>query len=99
LNGQSLVPLIRGDKETQDRPLLAWWFPHPQGHGRQPCQAILKDDWNLVHYIEKNETELYNLINVVGERNDLAETEPERTCEMLATLNEWIEETQQGESN
>jgi arylsulfatase A len=99
LDGQSLVPLIRGDKETLSRPFLAWWYPHPNVHGTHPCQAILKDDWKLVHYIEENETELYNLVNDVGERNDLAKAETERTREMLTTLNEWVEETREGENN
>ena len=55
--------------------------------------------WKLIHYIEEGETELYNLADDEGERNDLAETSPERTREMLATLNKWIEETREGENN
>ena len=95
LDGRSLVPLIRGGKKTLDRPFLAWWFPHPNGHKRLPCQAILKDGWKLVHYIKLNETELYNLDKDVGEKNDLAKTQPERTRELLATLNQWVEETRE----
>ena len=98
VDGLSLVPLIRGDEETLNRPFLAWWYPHSNVHGTHPSQAILKDEWKLVHYIEENETELYNLANDVGEKNNLALSEPERTREMLATLNEWVEETQQGEN-
>jgi arylsulfatase A len=95
LDGRSLVPLIRGDKQTLNRPFLAWWFPHPNGHRRLPCQAILKDGWKLVHFIKLNETELYNLDRDVGEKNNLAKAEPERTRELLATLNQWIDDTRQ----
>ena len=98
VDGLSLVPLIRGERKPLDRPFLAWWFPHPQGHGRQPCQAILKDGWKVVHYIKQNETELYNLDKDEGERNDLAKAEPERTREMLNTLNEWVEDTREREN-
>jgi arylsulfatase A len=98
VDGLSLVSLISGDKKRLDRPFLAWWFPHPQGHGRQPCQAILKDGWKLVHYIKQNETEFYRLDADEGERNDLSKAQPERTREMLATLNEWVEETREKES-
>jgi arylsulfatase A-like enzyme len=94
LDGQSLVSLIRGDKHSLNRPFLAWWYPHPQGHGRQPCKTILKDGWKLVHYIEQNETELYNLDKDVGEKNDLVEAQPEKTRELLETLNLWIQQTQ-----
>lgn len=59
----------------------------------------MKDGWKLIHYIEENETELYNLDKDEGERNDLAKAEPERTREMLNTLNEWVEETRQKKTN
>jgi arylsulfatase A len=95
VDGLSLVPLIRGDKKTLDRPFLAWWYPDPKGHKRQATQAILKDGWKLVHFIKLNETELFNLDGDIGERNDLSKAHPEKTREMLATLNEWAEETRQ----
>ena len=93
VDGLSLVPLIRGDKKTLDRPFLAWLYPDPQGHRRQATQAILKDGWKLVHFIKLNETELFNLDEDIGERNDLSKNHPEKTREMLATLNEWAEDT------
>jgi arylsulfatase A len=93
VDGMSLAPLIRGDKKTLHRPFLAWWYPDPTGHGRQAVQAILQDGWKLVHFIKLNETELYRLADDVGERNDLSKAHPERTREMLATLQEWVEET------
>ena len=43
--------------------------------------------------MDENETELYKLDNDVGEKNDLAKAEPERTRELLETLNQWVEET------
>jgi len=98
VDGRSLVPLIRGDKKTLNRPFLAWWYPHANGHGTQPCQAILKDGWKLVHYMKQNETELYRLDRDEGERNNLAKAQPERTRELLTTLNQWIEETREKQS-
>lgn len=65
-----------------------------KGHRRQATQAILKDGWKLVHFIKLNETELFNLDEDIGERNDLSKNHPEKTREMLATLNEWAEDTQ-----
>jgi hypothetical protein len=37
----------------------------------------------LIHYIEANEMELYDLDIDQSERNNLAQAEPERTREML----------------
>ena len=93
VDGRSLVPLIHGEQKTLNRPFLAWWYPHSNGHGTQPCQAILQDSWKLVHYMEQNETELFRLDGDEGERNDLARDQPEKTRELLETLNQWVKET------
>jgi arylsulfatase A-like enzyme len=92
IDGRSLVPLIYGKTKTLGRPFLAWWYPH-SGHGAQPCQAILKDGWKLVHWMNQNETELYNLDEDEGERNDLAKKEPGKARELLQILNKWVKET------
>ena len=93
VDGRSLVSLIHGKTKTLDRPFLAWWYPHANGHGTQPCQTILQDGWKLVHWMNQNQTELYRLDDDVGERNDLAKKEPKKTRELLETLNQWVKET------
>jgi arylsulfatase A len=92
IDGHSLVSLIHGKTKTLDRPFLAWRHPH-SGHGAQPCQAILKDGWKLVHWMNQDETELYHLDEDEGERNDLAKKEPKKAGELLQTLNKWVKET------
>ncbi|MBT7741323.1 MAG: hypothetical protein HN727_05925 [Opitutae bacterium] len=82
VDGRSLVSLIHGKTKTLDRPFLAWWYPH-SGHGAQPCQAILKDGWKLVHWMNQNEIELYHLDEGEGERNDLAKKELGKARELI----------------
>ncbi|MFT5497251.1 MAG: arylsulfatase A-like enzyme [Kiritimatiellia bacterium] len=89
----SLVPLIHGKQKTLNRPFLAWWYPHANGHGTQPCQAILKDGWKLVHFMKQDEAELYRLDVDEGERKNLANEQPEMTDALLETLNQWVEAT------
>jgi hypothetical protein len=43
--------------------------------------------------MEANETELYNLDIDQSEQNNRAPVEPERTREMLETLNQWVKGT------
>ena len=93
VDGRSLVSLIHGKTKTLGRPFLAWWYPHANGHGTQPCQTILKDGWKLVHWMNRNETELYRLDDDMEERDDLAKKEPEKARELLQTLNQWVKET------
>ena len=78
---------------SEARPFLAWWYPHANGHGTQPCQAILKDGWKLVHWMNQKETELYRLDDDVGEKNYLAKKEPKKAHELLQTLNKWVKDT------
>jgi hypothetical protein len=40
--------------------------------------------------MEQNETELFRLDDDEGERNDLARDQPEKTRELLETLNQWV---------
>ncbi len=56
LDGQSLVPLIRGDKQSLGRPFLAWWYPHSNGHGTHPCQAILQEGWDVFRVRSSEDT-------------------------------------------
>ena len=67
--------------------------PHANGHGTQPCKAILKDGWKLVHFTEENETELYELDKDEGERNNFAKVESKRARQLLATLQAWVKVT------
>ncbi len=95
VDGRSLVPLIRGEVKTLERPFLAWWYPHQSVHGMKSSQVILKDGWKLIHYLGLNETELYHLAEDESETNDLAEKHPEKTQQLLATLNQWVKDTKQ----
>jgi len=74
--------------------LISGQYPARDGNGVYNVVS-LKDGWKLVHWMNQNETELYILADDVGERNDLSQAQPQRTREMLATLNEWVKETRQ----
>lgn len=82
-------PVIRGrDKEFRTRPV----------------SVIRKGDWKLLLYHEEwvldggkekldtnHAVELYNLVEDIGERNDLALTRKDKRDELLADLLAWIE--------
>jgi arylsulfatase A-like enzyme len=91
VDGVSLVPLLRGVK-IAPRPLF-WHYPHYGNQGGEPSSIIRKDDWKLIHYWEDNRNELYYLPDDIGEQHDLAAREPERTSQLWAQLQAWLEET------
>ncbi len=105
-DGQNLIPLLKGEMVTMDRPLF-WHFPvyleaydihHNENRDSlfriRPGSVVRFGDWKLHHYFEDDEYELYNLKKDVEERNNVVEEFPGKFQEMQGLLNAWREETQ-----
>lgn len=86
VEGVSLVPLLeqRGDFS---REALYWHYPHY--HHSTPAGAIRMGDYKLLEFFEDGHLELYNLKNDLGEKANLAETQPDRARRMQKTLAAW----------
>jgi len=89
LDGESLVPLVKGEKTAETRPLF-WHFPHYSNHGQQsPCSVIRYGDYKLIEYFENFKVQLFNLKNDPREQNDLSKTEPDKVNELREMLHDW----------
>jgi len=86
IDGISFLPTLMGKENQKQHDYLYWEF-HEKG-GRQ---AVRKGDWKLVRYDvftpEKTSTELYNLVNDIGEENNVAAENPELVKELLGLMN------------
>jgi arylsulfatase A-like enzyme len=91
LDGQSLVPLLKGDK-TLDRDALFWHYPHYSNQGGIPGGAIRVGDYKLIERFENGRAHLYNLKADIGERNDLAVTMPDQVAVMRSKLHAWYKD-------
>ncbi len=103
LDGQSLLPLLKGEvNELSQRPLF-WHFPaylesykvideqrDPLFRTR-PCSIIRLGDYKLHEYFEDGALELYNLKQDIREQHNLAEQNPEKLRELHRILKEWQE--------
>lgn len=89
VDGQSLVPLLRGEKESLGRQDLYWHYPHYSNQGGFPGGAVRSGDWKLVERYEDGRVHLYNLKDDPGEQNDLAAQNPERVAQMRGRLHKW----------
>jgi arylsulfatase A-like enzyme len=88
LDGQSIVPLLKG-KKIKDRAIY-WYFPHYSNHGMQsPGGAVRYGDYKLLEYFENNTVQLFNLSADPGEQLDLSRTHPEKANELRAMLHKW----------
>jgi arylsulfatase A-like enzyme len=88
LDGVSLVPLFRGRSGLPDRSLF-WHYPHYGNQGGAPGAAIRRGDWKLIEWFEDGRVELYNLARDIGEKADLAASEPDRVMRLRDQLHAW----------
>ncbi|WP_299551520.1 arylsulfatase [Seonamhaeicola sp.] len=76
IDGISYLPTLIGETQKQ-HDYLYWEFNESKG----PVQAIRKDNWKAVKYLDKD-LELYDLSIDLGEENNLAKENPEMVKEM-----------------
>jgi arylsulfatase A-like enzyme len=106
LDGKSILPVLTGTGTMDQRPLF-WHFPiYLQSYLKddgstqdplfrtRPGSAVRLGDWKLIHYFENNDLELYNLKEDLSEKNNLAQSNPEKRKELLEILEDWRKETQ-----
>ncbi|MGC4016057.1 MAG: sulfatase [Luteolibacter sp.] len=91
IDGVSLKPLLAGGT-IEPRPLF-WHYPHYGNQGGEPSSVVRDGDWKLIHYWEDGHNELYRLTADIGERHDLAATEPEQAARLWEKLQAWLKET------
>lgn len=89
--GVNISPLIRG---TSIEPRsLYWHFPHYSNHGmHSPGGAIRSGRFKLLEYFENDSVQLFDLVNDIGEQNDLSATETEKVKELRKKLELWRKE-------
>ncbi len=105
-DGQSLVPLLKQEKDTSfdSQRALFWHFPaylqaskmegresrDPQFRTR-PCSIIRQGKWKLHQYFEDNGLELYDLESDPGEQHNLAGQRRDVRDRLLKQLQQWQE--------
>lgn len=87
LDGQSLLPVFRGGT-LGERDL---YFHYPHYHHGRPAAALRRGDYKLIRYFGAEPgPELYNLAKDIGETDNLAAAQPERTAAMSRSLLQWL---------
>ena len=88
VDGRSFVPALR--EEDYDRGPIYWHFPHYSNHGYQsPNGAIRSGRYKLIEYYENGTVQLFDLQNDLGEKNDLAKSDPATTQKLQKMLEDW----------
>ncbi len=94
MDGTSLVPILKGGTEPEERPLFFVWtrgYPQPYSN-----MAVRKGPFKLVGQTEYGEStdllQLYNLEEDPYEQIDMSNEYPEIKADLLEELNLWYEE-------
>ncbi len=91
MDGRSFVPALKA--QVYDRGPIYWHFPHYSNHGYQsPGGAIRDGRYKLLEYYENGTVQLFDLENDIGERQDLAKSQPEVAERLKKMLHDWREE-------
>jgi arylsulfatase A-like enzyme len=90
VDGQSLVPLLRG--RTIPERTLFWDYPHYGEQGGAPASGVREGKWKLIVWRENGAVELFDLEADPGERNDLANTQPDVVSRLRSKLGKWRKE-------
>ena len=90
IDGEDLSPVLF-EGAALERDALFWHYPHYGNQGGTPGSSIRSGDWKLIEFYEDGRLELYNLAEDVGEDNNLANAEPERTQALYQRLKIWRE--------
>ncbi len=71
MDGQSLVPLLRGET-SKVHETSYFHYPHLSNQKGVPSGAIREGDYKLIVFFENNKLELYNIKEDIGEQHNLA---------------------------
>ena len=91
IDGISFADGLQGG-EFPERPIF-WHFPHYTNQGGRPGGAMRDGDWLLVELYDEEKAELYNISVDLGEKQDVADQQPEILDSMRSALDKWRIET------
>jgi len=97
LDGVSYAAHLKDPTHTKvERDALFWHFPGYLGAGKntwrtKPVSVVRSGQWKLIQSLEDRSLQLYDLDADLGEKNNLADAQPEKAKELLAKLDGWRE--------
>lgn len=91
IDGQSIVPLLKGGKIEERK--LFWHFPHYANEGSKPFSIIMQGAYKLIRNYEDTSYELYNVIKDIGETHNLVASDSERVKNMKKLLIGFLKES------
>jgi arylsulfatase A-like enzyme len=91
LEGISILPLLKGENASSEKPLY-WYFPHHRSEeGVSMGAAIRKGKWKYIYEFETGKEYLYNLEEDLSELFNLVDEDPVKVRELSIELEQWLQ--------
>lgn len=93
VDGISMVPLLEGSGDTSKGRALFWNCPNMWGNtgpGIGPTCTVRDGDWKLIYYYDTGKKELFNIKDDIGEKNNLADSNPKKTKQLSGKLGRYL---------
>jgi len=88
LDGVNIAPLFEGKSLNRDE--LYWHYPSETAKSAPKMASVIrKGDYKLLQFYSNPRTELYDLRNDPGEKNDISKSMPDKTAELMDLLQKW----------
>ncbi len=91
VEGETFLPILRGDASSLVRDAIFWHYPHYGNQGGTPGSSVRSGRFKLIEFFETGRLELYDLEADVGENHDRSNELPEVRDRLHRMLTEWRE--------
>ena len=89
IDGDTLKGVLTNNHDL-NRKAIRVYYPHYHGSYSEPSYMVREDDWKLIYFYERDETELYNLALDLGEQYNRADEYPEMARRMKSEMQNWL---------
>ena len=86
-DGVSFAKVLQG--ESIERGPVFWHYPHYGNQGGAPTSAVREGDWKLIHWLEDDRFELFNLSQDLSETRDRSQDQSARVASLKEKLDRW----------
>ena len=89
IDGVDIKSLLIVENGRLKKRSLYWHYPHYHTEGATPYSAVRDGDWKLIHTMETNSYELFNLKTDISETTNLFDSEPVVGAKLIKELEAW----------
>ena len=92
IDGENILQLLRKPQTSSNRKLF-WHYPHYSNQGGKPGSAIREGNYKLIYNYEDETVELYDVVNDIAEKNNIASVNKKKTNQLRKKLQKWLKKT------